>query len=64
MNDGKRAALERLADLRERQFQASRLRVELRNSAIPAEAVLQVPTLEEIFLSVVRKKGGRSHGSE
>jgi ABC-type multidrug transport system ATPase subunit len=63
MNDGKRAGLERLADLRERQLQASRLRVELRDSAIPADAVLQGPTLEEIFLSAVRKKDGGNHGS-
>ena len=107
MNDGKRAALESLADLRERQVQASRLRVELQETAVGAEAALrghgvsyerigerelmvhaangsgvkvleclrgagidirsfklQGPTLEEIFLSVVRKKEGNRHGSE
>ena len=102
MNEGKRAALESLSDLRERQLQASRLRVEFQDFAAGAEAALvrqgvpferagdrelvvhaangsgvqvleclrgagipirsfklQGPTLEEIFLSVVRKKNRR-----
>jgi Cu-processing system ATP-binding protein len=101
--DGRRAALERLADLRERQLQASRLLIELREPADGAEQILrrerlsfetvgprelvvqatngrsldvletlrgsgvalrsfqlQGPTLEEMFLSVVR--GGRREG--
>ena len=39
--DGRRVALERLSDLRERQLQASRLRIELRESSELAEQVLR-----------------------
>ncbi len=98
--DGRQAALERLADLRERQLQASRLRIELRDSGDRASQILrqaglafetvgahglvvqasngrsldvleslreagvamrsfqlQGPTLEEMFLNVVRGEG-------
>jgi ABC-type multidrug transport system ATPase subunit len=49
---GHRAGLESLAELRARQMEASRLVVELGESAERAPAVL--PSLEDIFLSVVR----------
>ena len=40
LNDGRRAALESLSELRERQLQASRLRVELQGPAAGAEPIL------------------------
>lgn len=40
LNEGRRAALESLSELRERQLQASRLRVELAGPALVAEPVL------------------------
>jgi Cu-processing system ATP-binding protein len=38
LNEGRRAALESLSELRERQLQASRLRIELQESAVPRGA--------------------------
>jgi ABC-type multidrug transport system ATPase subunit len=40
LNEGRRAALESLTELRERQLQASRLRVELAGPAVDAEPIL------------------------
>jgi ABC-type multidrug transport system ATPase subunit len=74
MNEGKRAALETLVDLRERQAKEIWLNAAnghgvkvlecLREAGIDIRSFkLQGPTLEEIFLSVVRKKEGNGHGS-
>lgn len=49
--DGRQAALERMDELRARQARAARLALEDQNGAH-----LSVPTLEEVFLSVVRKE--------
>jgi len=64
LNEGRRAALESLSELRERQLQASRLRIELQESAVRAEPVLKRYGLEFQHLGereiLVHATNGRS----
>jgi len=64
LNEGRRAALESLSELRERQLQASRLRIELQGSAVRAEPILKRYGLEFQHLGereiLVHATNGRS----